>query len=415
MTSKDFSEYTLEFNKTVSKLDKQKLGKYPTPYPIIEKLFEKIPSMQDEKKEEINILEPSIGTGQILDIIDKYDKYIDYTNLYGFEIEKELSNHCEKKFKNAIIKCGDFLEQNIDIKFNYILANPPYFEIKNKEKIKEYKKNPEFKDVILGKINIFYLFLKKCLDLLKKDGYLSFIIPVSFLNGRYYEPLRKYIVKNFNIIDIEIINKHSFSDTQVEVMIITIKKEQNNGDYIIKKDKLLIFSIDWKIAQQKLNEYDNIKEIGGKVSTGNMVWNQNKEHLVIRKTKSSIPIIYAENIINNKIVYKKIDKKNGKKQYIKRSIVGKKINVGPAIVVNRIIGAKNIKITCAIVDKDHEFVGENHVNVITHPDEKILQEIYTSLNSKDTLEHIKNIRGNVQLSQSDLQNLIPIKKKLKKN
>lgn len=427
MSSKEFSQYTLEFCNSVSKKEKQDLGKYPTPYSIVKKLFDKV-QITDDNNEFKVVMEPSHGTGQIIDVF--IDKDVDYCNFYCYEIDEDLHNNCKEneKYKDVEFILGNFLDKKIDISFDYILANPPYFEIKDKELVKKYKKDPKFKSILSGKVNIFCLFLKKCLDLLADNGHLSFIIPVSFMNGRYYEPLRKYIAKNFNIINIEIIDKHDFIDTQIEVMILTIKNEENDGKYIVKKDKLLIFSLDWKKVQTKLDNYLNIKEIGGKVSTGSMVWNQHKEHLVRRRLRNVVPIIYSENINkkDNKIVYKDINKENGKRQYVQRSWekwekndkktkkkikIELKVNKGPAIVVNRIVGAKNIKLTCAKVEKDHEFVGENHVNVITHPKDDVLNEIYEVLNSQDTLEYIKSIRGNVQLSQSDLQNLVPIRKK----
>lgn len=407
MIEKEFSKETIKFCQNISKKQKQKLGKYPTPYSIIRKLYDKIP-FQNWDDKDFNILEPSHGTGQILDI--NSDREICYTNFYACELDENLSKKCQKIYNNVQFIQGDFLEQKFDIKFDFIPANPPYFEIKDKNSKKKYKSDKQFKDILCGKINIFCLFLKKCLDLLRDDGYLSFIIPVSFLNGRNYELLRKYIVNNFDIIDIEIIDSHKFIDTQIEVMIITIKKTKNTGKYIVKHENALIFSLNWIKVQHKLNNYKNISELGGEVHTGKLIWNENKEHLRAQQTENVIPIIYSENIVNGIIKLKPIDKSNGKKQYILKSIIQNKIETKPAIVINRIIGSKNIKINCALV-KNMKFIGENHVNIITHNDEKVLEEILKILKNQETLNFIKTIRGNIQLSQSDLKYLIPIRKK----
>lgn len=413
MASKEFSEDTLEFCKTTSKKVKQELGQYPTPYNIVDKLFDGI-----ELKDNMKVLESSFGTCQIIDKIEEKGFNI---KVDGYEIDEKLVEKANKKYKgnNYNLKCKNFLEEEIKEEYDFIPGNPPYFQLKTEDR-KKYQKMEMFKDIAKGKADIFGLFLKKSLDLLKEGGILSYIIPVSFLNGRTHEPLRKYIAENFNILSIEIINKHEFIDTQYEVMIIKIKKEKNNGKYVVRKDvikkeQLTIFSLDWKEVQEKINNWYNIKELGGKVITGPFVWNQNKDKLQITKGKNkAVPIIYSQNMVDGKIklLDKALNKKGDKKQYVKRKIVKDKMDSSKdTIVINRIVGAKNIKLNCVYIEKGFEYIGENHINIIKHHDEKVLNEIYEKLQDPTTLNHVKSIRGNVQLSQSDLENLIPIREK----
>lgn len=408
MTSKDFSEKTLKFCEKTSKKDKQKLGQYPTPYTILNKLFKKV-----GKKHFNNILETSHGTGQIFDSMKSNG--ITFNKCFGYEIDENLHNLCKQEYKNMDLILGNFLDQNIKERFDLIPGNPPYFMIRDKDLKKKYRNNPEFKSIIYGHLNIFILFMKKSLDLLNEDGILSFIIPVSFMNGRSYEKLRHYIVEYFNIIDIEIIDKSLFIETQIEVMIITIKKEKNDGKYVVRKNDILIFSLTWETIQNKLNNYLTIKELKGKVTTGPMIWNENKEHLLMgdenKIPKTGVPIIYSTNLVNQKIKLRKICNKNGKRQYVKKSHIKNKIINKPTILINRIIGSKNIKINCVLTENNFNFIAENHVNMISHEKIDVLKEIYEVLQKKETLDFIREIRGNVQLSQSDLENLVPIRKR----
>ena len=53
---------------------------------------------------------------------------------------------------------SDFLELNIIKKYDLIVGNPPYFEIKKKD-----LKYEGYQTVISGRINIYTLFLYKCI------------------------------------------------------------------------------------------------------------------------------------------------------------------------------------------------------------------------------------------------------------
>ena len=113
-------------------------------------------------------------------------------------------------------------------------------------------------------------------------------------------------------------------------------------------------------------------------------------------------MIYPRNLIDNKLVIKQ---DNTKKQYIK---INNEPIKAPFIVINRIIGIKEISLKPVLVEEtDESYLFENHINVITGKLDD-LKIIYNSLCKPDTITFIKNIIGNTQLSKNELLYMIPI-------
>ena len=82
----------------------------------------------------------------------------------------------------------------------------------------------------------------------------------------------------------------------------------------------------------------------------------------------------------------------------------------PVIAINRIIGIKQISLKPVLIqasDMNQTYYFENHINVIMGPIDT-LKIIYKSLILPETIEFIKNIIGNTQLSKTELETMIPI-------
>jgi hypothetical protein len=101
----------------------------------------------------------------------------------------------------------------------------------------------------------------------------------------------------------------------------------------------------------------------------------------------------------------KIEMVDLKKQYIK---IDKKPESTPFIVINRIVGIKDISLKPVFIETSTDkYFFENHINVITGK-KKDLKIIYDSLIKPETVNFIKNIIGNTQLSKNELLYMIPI-------
>ena len=397
----EYTKESIDYLKNTDIKKRKKLGQYFTPKSIRELLLSKLP-----KKDNADILDPACGSGEFLLSCKKYFKN---PILYGFDIDKKLINISSKLVKNASIKNFDFL--NIDInkkKYDYIIGNPPYFELKLNEEIKK-----KYFDIIKGRVNIFSLFIKTGLDLLKDGGYLAYVVPPSMNNGAYFSKLREYVIKNSSLEYLHIIDgADNFHLANQKVMLIILKKtnSKKSSKYIFKKNGITIFTEDKKFLNKTYKNTVSLKDIGYTVKTGSIIWNEHKEKLTNDKNNSTL-LIWASNINNGKII---IGYTKGKPQYIK-NISNDLIIKSRVVVVNRITGSsKDINIKAAIVN-EKEFVCENHVNVIYMSKNAncnySLEDIFKALQDKTNIKVMRLISGNTQISKTELERLLPIIKK----
>ena len=397
----EYTKESIDYLKNTDIKKRKKLGQYFTPKSIRELLLSKLP-----KKDNADILDPACGSGEFLLSCKKYFKN---PILYGFDIDKKLINIASKLVKNASIKNFDFLNININKKkYDYIIGNPPYFELKLNEEIKK-----KYFDIIKGRVNIFSLFIKTGLDLLKDGGYLAYVVPPSMNNGAYFSKLREYIIKNSSLEYLHIIDgADNFHLANQKVMLIILKKtnSKKSSKYIFKKNGITIFTEDKKFLNNAYENTVSLKDIGYTVKTGSIIWNEHKEKLTNDKNNSTL-LIWASNINNGKII---IGYTKGKPQYIK-NVSNDLIIKSRVVVVNRITGSsKDINIKAAIVN-EKEFVCENHVNVIYMSKNAncnySLEDIFKALQDKTNIKVMRLISGNTQISKTELERLLPIIKK----
>lgn len=374
-------------------------GIYITPMNIIEKCLE------GEKIEGLDILEPSFGSGQFIDVVVKLLGKKKKNNIVGVELYKELYDEVNKKYdsnKNIKLLNEDFLNWNTTNTFDLIVGNPPYFE-----KMLNEQEKKTYKEIITGRINIYSLFIYKCIGMLKPNGKLIFVIPTSLLSSKYFEKLRYYIHKTCNIEDIDILGSKDFKDALQSTMIFKITKLDDktkpSENFVIKFSNTIVFTPKYKAINKLIKGKKYIVDYGCDVKTGNIVWNQHKDKLEDKKKNADyIPLIYPRNLVNGKIEYSSGETK---KQFIK---IDKEPIKGPFIIINRIIGIKDISLKPVLVENSiDKYFFENHINIITGKLDD-LRIIYNSLIKQDTIDFLKNVIGNTQLSKNELMYMVPI-------
>lgn len=236
---------------------------------------------------QITICDPACGSGaflnQALEFLITEHRYIDElqaklfgaslilsevensileNNLYGVDINEEsveiakLSlwlRTAQKGRKlttlNNNIKCGNSLidDPNFagDKAFNWqnefpkifanggfdvVIGNPPYVR---QELLKEYSEVLQSYEVFAGKADLYTYFYEKGYNILKVDGYLSFISSGKFFEASYGQNLINFLVNKLKFI--EVINFDDlevFSGISAYPLIFTGRKTNNNSDYI---------------------------------------------------------------------------------------------------------------------------------------------------------------------------------------
>ena len=404
---KEFTDATIKYIEETDIKHRKSLGQYFTPRSIREALLSKLPNTMTSPK----VLDPGCGTGEFLITAKEYFKN---PELHGWDIDKNLVNIAKEVIPEATLKNIDaLLNQDYD-KYDFVIGNPPYYEFSPSEEIKE-----KFKEIINGRTNIFSLFIYQGIKWLKNGGYLAYVVPPSMNNGAYFSKLRKFIVENANIEYLHILdNPKLFNNALQSTMLLILKKGTNKGNYIFKKNGILIFTENPSYLEKAFENKVTLHDLGYEVKTGRLVWNQNK-HLLTNNSKIGIPLIWAHNITSRGLKFPFI--KENKPQYVKVN----DYDIGPAIVVNRVTGTvKSANLKSAIIPSGMKFIAENHVNVIFPPSRKKqmrldlenrkpqpnlnLVNIANQLSSEEKLEIVKNITGNTQISKTELEKLFPL-------
>jgi hypothetical protein len=110
--------------------------------------------------------------------------------------------------------------------FDIIVGNPPYgitFDKASKSYLEEMY--PTFK----RNNDIYVAFIQKGLQLLKNGGYLSFILPNTFLGGSYFDHIKEYILSQARILKRIDFGIHQvFPEPNVFNAILVLQKDNNS-------------------------------------------------------------------------------------------------------------------------------------------------------------------------------------------
>lgn len=159
-----------------------------------------------------SILEPCAGDGIFIDkLLTSPDKNF---NIKAIDLNPKAVEGLKNKFSanNVSVQQADtLLDFNDDLfgdrsfLFNKIIGNPPYGAWQ------DIKKRGLLKKIYGGYVKETYtLFLRKCIDLLKKNGRLVFIIPDTFLALHMHKDTREKILRNTKIEEIVLIPSNFF-------------------------------------------------------------------------------------------------------------------------------------------------------------------------------------------------------------
>ena len=185
-----------------------------TPEEIAKRMVSYLPT-------EGTLLDPAVGTGNLITPIS----YTMYERIDVYDIKQAYLDECPQK-ENLKKHCADFLKEPKNIKYDNIIANPPYIKIQDL--------SPEYRRYIKenwtryssGSFDLYIIFMAKCLEQLKDGGTMVTITPNSYLYNKSCKAFRKEIMETRTIKEI-IDFKHEkvFPGTSVYTCITVFTKE----------------------------------------------------------------------------------------------------------------------------------------------------------------------------------------------
>ncbi|MBU1136199.1 MAG: N-6 DNA methylase [Nanoarchaeota archaeon] len=146
--------------------------------------------------------------------------------------------------------------------FDVIIGNPPYVkEDVNRESF-EIVKNTDMKKYYQGKMDLWYFFTCKALDLLKENGLHSYIAQNNWITNAGASILRNKILSDSKIISFFDFNDFKvFKQAGIQTMVFVLEKKRANKNYSIDYYKI----INKNISKEELLNYLLTKKGGNKI------------------------------------------------------------------------------------------------------------------------------------------------------
>lgn len=234
-----------------------------------------------------------------------------------------IEPHDKTKGKEDEINPFDFDSS----KFDVIIGNPPYMSTEDMKNLTPlelpiYKKqyNSAYKQ-----FDKYFLFIERCIDLLKSDGYLGYIVPSKFTKVGAAKKLRELLSSK------QLVNQIiSFGANQVFkgkttytcLLVVKNQKQESTKYYEVKDYK------SWIVRDYKQEDYDTIKSDSFTSDTWTLVpkYLRSTFDAIVKQSETLEELIGEENIYNgiqtsaNKIYIHSIDKTD--KKYIYFTVKG---------------------------------------------------------------------------------------------
>jgi len=162
-------------------------------------------------------------------------------------------------WKNKEKGFGKILEKG---GFDIVIGNPPYVKEYTSRESFEIVKNTDTKKYYQGKMDLWYFFTCKALDLLKEDGLHSYIAQNNWVTSAGASILRNKVLSDSKIISFFDFNDFKvFKEAGIQTMVFVLEKKRISKAYSVDYYKI----IDKNISKEELANYLITKKDGDKI------------------------------------------------------------------------------------------------------------------------------------------------------
>ncbi len=217
----------------MKKIEDKLLGSYYTPFRTVQFMKK---YLAREHKTYKSVLEPSVGDGRFLDAFGNEENIQSFVAIELMEEKvKQLKN---KRYSEQVeIITDDFLNfsEKTNEKYQLIIGNPPYINIKNMEDTSREKAKEICEKYLLPSSlmkNVWVAFLLAAVSCLERDGTIFFVLPMEFLQVQYAEKIRLFLEEHFDTIHILAFKERMFPEIEQESCLVYLTNEFKNQPYI---------------------------------------------------------------------------------------------------------------------------------------------------------------------------------------
>lgn len=267
------SEYMYEPNEDILGLiyiscknmgSRKATGSYYTPTRVVKELISILDMTEND-----TILDPCCGTGNFL---LQLPENIPFEKIYGNDIDSMSVkitrvnmalkyNHLSVETIIRHITERDYLADYNQTDFQYIIGNPPWgYNFTDAQK-KYLQTN--YYSACGKKIESYDVFIEKSLNILSRNGQLSFVLPEALLNVKAHMPIREFIMKANSITRINYLG-NAFDGVQCPCIILdilhTTKPLSTRGMTIVNKNTTSQITIERNVTPEYFNFYTSDEE-----------------------------------------------------------------------------------------------------------------------------------------------------------
>ena len=382
-------------------MQRKQLGQYMTPKILRDELL-----AHCSLRSGMRVLDPGVGTGEFLrSVADR----VPGTSLHGWDVDPAVLDVASKLVPEAGLSERSALDPWPGRPFDLVIGNPPYFQFRAGPALRQ-----AFAPVISGRPNIFALFFKAGLEVLRPGGQLAFVVPPSMNNGAYFDRLRHYILEHAAV---EYVSIHAesrlFAGAQTPVQLLVLRQgAQDAGRHTFTRAaasarfRRTLFAEDARSLAAEFEGNRTLFDLGYEAVTGSIVWNQHRAELRREPSPGVVPLVWPHCIGDEFALHPS----HRRPAYIETD---RPPLTGPAIVMNRIVGAVGSgQLRCARIPDGFAFLAENHVNVIREhrrfSPRVGWDELLRSLRSASAANRLRMLTGNTQISATELTHLLPV-------
>lgn len=211
--------------------------------------------------------------------------------------------------------------------FDIVVGNPPYISFGVRGSRDRARKKRAWLDQLREsypnsaeyKISIYAVFLQRGIELLKPGGRLGFIVPDSFLLGRYFSKLRRYILNNCAIEELVLFLKDFWKYGIVGMpVIIILRKEIKKEKRLSNKVTATLFSTSDDINQRKFKSFSYTQSYFEKTlfNRFRLFFDRASKSFVTKMEKNIIPLGDENGIVS---IHVGVRSKIGRKKIVSES------------------------------------------------------------------------------------------------
>lgn len=185
-----------------------------------------------------SLIDPACGAGVFLQAAR--EAFADrLSRLSGWDLDPVAIALCRSRFPEADLSVQDTLLTESEGRYDLCLGNPPYISSglrgsvahhpdRSRALRERYPQSAEYK------LNTYPLFIERGLELLNPGGVLGFIVPDSFLTGRYFAGLRRLLLRQ-TLLELTLIQGDFWAHGRVgQSVILFVRKEPARPDHRVR-------------------------------------------------------------------------------------------------------------------------------------------------------------------------------------